>query len=143
MRTLFRSEAECIGDLTACRVCGHRTQPIARRTLNVALLLIVGALLAYIALDVAEDGRLDGSLFHVLTGSSRSCVSVSDDSSAERAARDPILPSLHPPLDGARVGNGGNTRTAVSGDLLRWNIANASVRWFQWSPAIRLPVLLC
>ena len=75
MRTLFRSEGEWVGSRAACRVCGHRTQPIARRTLSVVLLMIIGALLAYIAFDVAEDGRLDGSLLHVLTGGSRPCAS--------------------------------------------------------------------
>ena len=84
MRTLFRSEAECVGDLTACRVCGHRTQPIARRTLNVVLMLITGALLAYIALDVAEDGGIDGRIFHALTGVSQPCAQVSVDDARGR-----------------------------------------------------------
>jgi hypothetical protein len=73
MRTLFHSEGDDGSDMTACRVCGHRTQPIVRRTLNLALLIVIGALLGYIALDVGENGRLDGSIFHAVTGESRPC----------------------------------------------------------------------
>ena len=74
MRTLFRSESDYATDAAACRVCGHRTQPIIRRTLNLALVLVIGALLGYIALDIVEDGRVDGSIFHALTGSAGACI---------------------------------------------------------------------
>jgi|RhiMetdeSRZDD1v2_1073273.scaffolds.fasta_scaffold1785743_2 hypothetical protein len=74
MRTLFRSESDHASDAAACRVCGHRTQPIIRRTLNLALVLVIGALLGYIALDIVEDGRVDGSIFHAISGHAVPCT---------------------------------------------------------------------
>jgi hypothetical protein len=53
-------------DRNACRVCGHRTIPPARRAVNAVLLILVGMLLAYIALDIAHGGRLDGSLYDAI-----------------------------------------------------------------------------
>ena len=74
MRTLFRSERDLATDAAACRVCGHRTQPIIQRTMNLALVLVIGALLGYIALDIVQDGRIDGSIFHAITGIARPCA---------------------------------------------------------------------
>jgi len=53
-------------DPLACRVCGHRTVPIVRRSVNGLLLLVLGALLCYITLDILENGKLDGSLFMMI-----------------------------------------------------------------------------
>ncbi|HEV8617323.1 MAG TPA: hypothetical protein VGU22_17655 [Methylomirabilota bacterium] len=53
-------------DPLACRVCGHRTVPIVRRSVNGLLLLLLGALLCYITLDVLENGKLDGSLLAMI-----------------------------------------------------------------------------
>jgi hypothetical protein len=53
-------------DPRRCPVCGHRTVPPARRQINRLLLMLLGILLAYIALDVATDGRLDGSLYRAI-----------------------------------------------------------------------------
>jgi hypothetical protein len=61
-RTLYRPDAR--EDPRRCRVCGHLTLPPARRIVNKILLMVIGALLMYIALDVAENGRLDASLYH-------------------------------------------------------------------------------
>jgi hypothetical protein len=47
-------------------VCGHRTVPIVRRSVNGLLLLLLGALLCYITLDILENGKLDGSLFMMI-----------------------------------------------------------------------------
>jgi hypothetical protein len=60
LRTLFRSDVR--EDPRRCRVCGHLTVRPARRVLNVILLIIIGALLMYITLDVAENGRIDASI---------------------------------------------------------------------------------
>ncbi len=54
-------------DPRRCRVCGHLTVTPARRTLTRLLMMVIGALLCYIALDIAEDGRLDGGLHAWLT----------------------------------------------------------------------------
>lgn len=67
MRTLFHDHFEQAG----CRVCGHKTVPIIRRSVNVFLILLLGALLGWVVLDVLEDGRLDGSVFKVIAGYSR------------------------------------------------------------------------
>ena len=58
-----------------------------RRSLNWLLVLLLGAALAYIVLDIAEDGRLDGSIFRML-------VSIAAESSAARdpARLDPAWP---------------------------------------------------
>jgi hypothetical protein len=48
-------------------VCGHRTLTPVNRTLQWILAALLGAALCYIALDVAEDGRLDGSLWRAVT----------------------------------------------------------------------------
>ena len=53
-------------DPLRCRVCGHRTMPPVRRNLNRVLLMLLGIAIAYIVLDVASDGRLDGSLYHAI-----------------------------------------------------------------------------
>jgi hypothetical protein len=53
-------------DPRRCPVCGHRTVPPVRRQVNRLLLMLLGIALAYIALDVASDGHLDGSLYHAL-----------------------------------------------------------------------------
>jgi hypothetical protein len=49
-------------DPRRCRVCGHLTVTPVRRTLARVLMMVIGALVCYIALDIAEDGRLDGGL---------------------------------------------------------------------------------
>ena len=53
-------------DPLACRVCGHRTVPIVRRSVNGVLLILLGVVLCYVVLDVAENGKLDGSLFTMI-----------------------------------------------------------------------------
>jgi hypothetical protein len=53
-------------DPRRCRVCGHRSVPPARRRLNLVLVMLLGVLIAYIVLDVASDGRLDGSLYRAI-----------------------------------------------------------------------------
>jgi hypothetical protein len=53
-------------DPLRCPVCGHRSLPRARRQVNRVLLMLLGIALAYIALDVASDGRLDGSLYQAI-----------------------------------------------------------------------------
>jgi hypothetical protein len=55
-----------VADPRRCPVCGHRTVPPVRRQVNRVLLMILGIALAYIALDVAIDGRLDGSLYQAI-----------------------------------------------------------------------------
>jgi hypothetical protein len=54
-------------DPRRCRVCGHLTVTPVRRTLTRLLMMVIGALVCYVALDVAEDGRLDGGLHAWLT----------------------------------------------------------------------------
>jgi hypothetical protein len=39
---------------------------IVRRSVNGLLLLLMGALLCYITLDILENGKLDGSLFALI-----------------------------------------------------------------------------
>jgi len=63
-RWLTRDDSHA--DPRQCRVCGHRTVPPVRRHINRLLLMILGVALAYIALDVVADGRLDGSLYRVI-----------------------------------------------------------------------------
>ena len=53
-------------DPRRCPVCGHRTVPPVRRQVNRLLLMLLGIALAYIVLDVASNGRLDGSLYHAI-----------------------------------------------------------------------------
>ena len=53
-------------DPRRCRVCGHRSAPPARRHINRLLVMLLGLLIAYIVLDVASDGHLDGSLYHAI-----------------------------------------------------------------------------
>jgi hypothetical protein len=53
-------------DPRRCAVCGHRTVPPVRRQVNRLVLMLLGIALAYIALDVASDGQLDGSLYHAI-----------------------------------------------------------------------------
>jgi hypothetical protein len=53
-------------DPRRCRVCGHLTLSPARRAGRAGLWVIIGALLLYIALDIYQDGALDGSLYRVL-----------------------------------------------------------------------------
>ena len=69
LRTLFRSDVR--EDPRRCRVCGHLTVRPARRVLNVILLIIIGALLMYITLDVAENGRIDASLSRYIQSTAR------------------------------------------------------------------------
>ncbi len=53
-------------DPRRCRVCGHRSVAPARRQVNRLLVMLLGVLIAYIVLDVASDGRLDGSLYRAI-----------------------------------------------------------------------------
>ena len=53
-------------DPRRCRVCGNLTLSPARRAGRAALWMIIGALLLYIALDIYENGALDGSLYGAL-----------------------------------------------------------------------------
>ena len=53
-------------DPRRCRVCGNLTLSPVRRASRAALWVIIGALLFYIALDVYENGALDGSLYGAL-----------------------------------------------------------------------------
>jgi hypothetical protein len=61
MRTFFHPDR--IEDPRRCRVCGHLTLTPARRVANWILIAVIGALLMYIVLDVAENGHLDASLY--------------------------------------------------------------------------------
>jgi hypothetical protein len=62
--TLFHPDRRVAADI--CRVCGHRTIPRARQAVNALLLVLVGMLVAYIALDIAHGGHLDGSLYQAV-----------------------------------------------------------------------------
>lgn len=53
-------------DPRRCRVCGNLTLSPVRRASRAGLWVIIGALLFYIALDVYENGALDGSLYSAL-----------------------------------------------------------------------------
>ena len=53
-------------DENVCRVCGHRAILPARQAVNALLLILIGMLLGYIALDIAHNGRLDGSLYEAI-----------------------------------------------------------------------------
>jgi hypothetical protein len=63
-------------DPRRCRVCGHLTVTPARRTANWLLLMVIGALLCYIMIDIVEDGRLDGTLRGWLSSSAASAAPV-------------------------------------------------------------------
>ena len=67
--TLFHPDRPA--DVNVCRVCGNRTIPRARQAVNALLLVLVGMLIAYIVLDVAHNGRLDGSLYDAIKESWR------------------------------------------------------------------------
>jgi hypothetical protein len=54
-------------DPRRCPVCGHRSLTPIRSSLNWLMLILLGAALGYIALDIAEDGRLDGSIFRLIS----------------------------------------------------------------------------
>jgi hypothetical protein len=62
--TLFRHDWP--PDPNVCRVCGHRTILPARQTVNRLLLVVIGILISYIALDVAHSGHFDGSLYRAI-----------------------------------------------------------------------------
>lgn len=49
-------------DPRRCRVCGNLSLTPTRRVANWLFIAIIGALLMYIVLDVAENGRLDASI---------------------------------------------------------------------------------
>jgi len=66
MRTFFYTDRPDQEDERRCRVCGHLSLTPVRRTLNAVLLIVIGMLLAYILLDIAQDGTLDGSIFRVI-----------------------------------------------------------------------------
>jgi len=66
MRTFFYTDRSTQEDERRCRVCGHLTITPVRRTLNAVLLIVIGMLIAYILLDIAQDGTLDGSIFRVI-----------------------------------------------------------------------------
>ncbi len=53
-----------------CRVCGNPVPPrvVRRPFINIFLVFIVGVLLAWVVADIADDGRLDGSIFATWTG---------------------------------------------------------------------------
>jgi hypothetical protein len=53
-------------DPRRCRVCGNLTLSPVRRAGVAALWAIIGALVFYIALDVYENGALDGSIYAAL-----------------------------------------------------------------------------
>lgn len=54
-------------DPRRCPVCGHRSLTPMRASINWLIAALLGAALCYIALDVAEDGRLDGRVWQALT----------------------------------------------------------------------------
>jgi hypothetical protein len=58
-------------DPRRCRVCGHLTLSPIRRASRAGLWALIGALALYIALDVYEDGALDGSLYRALRDHAR------------------------------------------------------------------------
>ena len=60
-RTLFKTDIR--EDPRRCRVCGNLTLPPARRITSWLVLVLIGVLVMYIALDVTENGRLDASLY--------------------------------------------------------------------------------
>jgi len=66
MRTFFSERRAGSADERRCRVCGHLSLTPARRTFNALLLVIIGMLFAYILLDIAQDGTLDGSILRVI-----------------------------------------------------------------------------
>ena len=55
-------------DPRRCPVCGHRSVAPIRSSLNWLLVVLLGAALCYIVLDVAHNGRLDDSLFRLIFG---------------------------------------------------------------------------
>lgn len=57
-------------DPRRCRVCGHLTVTPARRTATWLLLMVIGALVCYIAIDITQDGRLDGTLHGYISAES-------------------------------------------------------------------------
>jgi len=66
MRTLLSEARVPEDDDRRCRVCGNLTLTPVRRTMNAVLLIVIGMLLAYILLDIAHDGTLDGSILRVI-----------------------------------------------------------------------------
>jgi hypothetical protein len=54
-------------DPRRCVVCGHRSVTPVRHSLNWLIAALLGAALCYIAIDVAEDGHLDGRVWRALT----------------------------------------------------------------------------
>ena len=59
-------QADAPIDPRRCPVCGHRSLTPVRSTLTWVIAALLGAACLYIVLDVAEDGRLDGSIWHAL-----------------------------------------------------------------------------
>jgi hypothetical protein len=53
-------------DPRRCRVCGNLTLSPVRRAGRAVLWALIGALLFYIAVDVYENGALDGSIYRAL-----------------------------------------------------------------------------
>jgi len=66
MRTFFHERRASQEDDRRCRVRGHLSLTPVRRTMNALLLLIIGMLFAYILMDIAHDGTLDGSILRVI-----------------------------------------------------------------------------
>jgi hypothetical protein len=66
MRTFFYERRVSPQDGRRCRVCGHLSLTPVRRTFNALLLVVIGMLFAYIVLDIAHDGTLDGSILGVI-----------------------------------------------------------------------------
>jgi hypothetical protein len=64
--TFLNPDAQEPVDPRRCRVCGNLTLSPARRASRAALWALIGALLFYIAVDVLENGALDGSLYRAL-----------------------------------------------------------------------------
>jgi hypothetical protein len=64
--TFLNPEARGTVDPRRCRVCGHLTLTPVRRASRALLWAIIGALSLYIALDVFENGALDGGVYRAL-----------------------------------------------------------------------------
>jgi hypothetical protein len=64
--TFLNPDAREPVDPRRCRVCGNLTLSPVHRASRAGLWAIIGALLLYIALDIYENGALDGSLYGAL-----------------------------------------------------------------------------
>jgi len=73
-------------DPRRCPVCGHRSLTPIRTSLNWLMLILLGAALGYIVLDIAEDGRLDGSIFRLIS------TAITSPASAQPSRLDPARP---------------------------------------------------